>query len=313
MRRRPLTVALGCIAVSVSLVGLGRAWATNAPRLAAIDPSAEPAREASATPVRPLPLPPGVTVRPPRTVTMPPSRTPPPLAVAVMNAYAAGAPRVGRLAVAVLDLESGRLYSAGDIDTYYSSASLMKAFVAARLLAEGRAADPWVQDLMWRMIVCSHDDAASTLYGLVGGDGLVTWVAERYGVGGLAPPRMPGWWGNTQVTARAMVDFYARVAADPAVAPWLRDAMGRTQPYGCDRFYQHFGIPSAAATWQVKQGWVCCWAGRASMHSTGYVGPHYAVALLAEGPTSIYGDYGAQTLTIVAQTLLPGGVVPAGK
>jgi hypothetical protein len=301
MRRRPFVLTVLCIAVFAFLIGLlGQAWAASAPRLSAISPSAIPVPVVTPTPAAPP------------TVKLPPPPVPPPQVTAVTSAYAAGAPRVSRLAVAMLDLESGRLYSAGDIDSYYPSASLVKAFIAARLLVEGQAADPGVQDLMWRMIVCSHDDAASALYGRVGGDSLVSWVSQRYGIGGLAPPRMPGWWGTTRVTARAMVEFYARAAADPAVATWLRDAMANTQPYGCDRFYQHFGIPSAAAAWQVKQGWVCCWAGRASMHSTGYV-DGYAVALMAEGPTGFYGDYGAQTLTIVARTLLPGGVVPASK
>jgi hypothetical protein len=238
---------------------------------------------------------------------------PSPVVTAVTAAYAVGASRSSRLAVAVLDLQSGRLYSAGDIDASYPSASLVKLFIATRLLAEGRAEQKPVEELMWRMIVCSDDGAASALYYTAGADGVTSWIAQRYGVTGLAPPSNPGWWGTTRVTARAIVDFYAAVADDPVVAPWLRGAMGSAQPYGCDRFYQHFGIPSAAQSWQVKQGWMCCLQGLSRMHSTGYVNDRYAVALLAEAASWTYGGHGAQTLTMVAQTLLPGGVVPAAK
>lgn len=193
------------------------------------------------------------------------------------------------------------------------AASLVKVFVAARLLVEGRASEPRIQDAMRRMIVCSDDNAGTLLYYQAGGDGLMPWISEHYGVGGLAPPSDPDWWGTAGVTARAMVDFYARVAEDPAVGPWLRGAMGSTQAYGCDGFYQHYGLPSAAAAWQVKQGWMCCMANLSQMHSTGYVSDRYAVALLAEGGTWTYGGTGADTLTQVARALLPGGVVPAYK
>src|SRR5690606_30490450 len=149
------------------------------------------------------------------------------------------------------------------------SASLVKVFIAARLLTEGRADDPGVADRMWRVIACSDDDAASWLYGLVGGDELTPWVSRNYGITGLAPPSEPGWWGMTGVTARGMVEFYARAAEDPAVGPWLRAAMGSTEPYGCDGFFQHYGLPAVAQAWQVKQGWMCCQANLSRMHSTG--------------------------------------------
>jgi hypothetical protein len=242
------------------------------------------------------------------------SAGPSPTDQAVQLAYEVGAKEMYRVAVAVLDLRSKRFYGAGDVDAWYPAASLVKVFIAARLLSEGRADVDWVQELMDRMIVCSDDDAASALYGMAGGDDLMPWVTDHYGIGGVTPPAEPGLWGMTGVTARAMVDFYARVAVDPVVGPWLRSAMGGVQPYGCDGFYQHYGLPSAAAAWQVKQGWMCCLDNLSRMHSTGYVdGGEYAVALLTEGPISTYGPSGAQTLTLVAQTLLPGGVVPANK
>jgi len=230
---------------------------------------------------------------------------------AVAEAQAVGAGQA-RTAVALLDLHTGALYSAGDIDEPYAAASVVKVFIAARLLAEGRAADPRVRDLMWRMITLSDDDAATRLYGLAGAEKLVPWIAHRYGIAGLAPTDQPNWWGLTRITARGVVTFYAAVAADPVVAPWLMDAMAQTEPYGSDGFYQYFGLPSAAASWRVKQGWMCCLEGLSRMHSTGYIdNDRYAVALLAAGPPSMYeeGD-GAELLTAMARALMPNGVVP---
>jgi len=231
---------------------------------------------------------------------------------AVAAAQAAGAARGAYTAVALFDRHTGALYGAGDIDEPYASASVMKVFIAARLLAEGRAADPMVGDLMWRMITLSDDDAATRLYQLVGAEDLVPWIARRYGVTGLAPSDQPGWWGLTRISARAMVTFYAAVAADPVVAPWLMEAMASTEPYASDGFYQYFGLPAAAENWRVKQGWMCCLEGLSRMHSTGYIDyDRYTVALLAAGPPSMYheGD-GAHALTAMARALLPDGTVP---
>src|SRR5690606_32479341 len=144
------------------------------------------------------------------------------------------------------------------------------------------------------------------LYGLAGAESLVPWIVDRYGVPGLAPTNRPGFWGLTRITARGMVTFYAAVRGDPAVGPWLLEAMGQAQPYGSDGFYQHFGLPSAARSWRVKQGWMCCLEDLTRMHSTGYIDDdQYAVALLTAGPTSMYGETGAEVLTLMAQTLLP--------
>ncbi len=234
---------------------------------------------------------------------------------AVANAYRAGAGRVSRLPIAVLDLRTGTLSGAGDVDEPYASASVVKVFIAARLLVDGQAEDPAVRDRMWRMITLSDDDAGTSLYALAGGQQLMPWIAQRYGVEGLAPTPDPGYWGLTRITARGLVAFYAAVAADPAVAPWLLDAMAHTEAHGADGFDQHFGIPSAAVSWRVKQGWMCCLDGVTRMHSTGYIdNDRYAVALLTEGPRSLYGDSGGQILTDVAQALLVDGALdPAGS
>ena len=229
---------------------------------------------------------------------------------AVAAAVTAGRSRGVRVGVAVLDLHTGAFYGGGDVNGQFASASVMKVFIATRLLVDGRANDPSIRSQMWQMIVASDDDAARNLYRLVGTESLIPWVAARYHLTGLAPANVPYYWGLTRITARATVNFYAAVANDTAVAPWLLSAMARTQATAADGFRQYFGIPSAASQWRVKQGWMCCLENRTRMHSTGYVNDRYAVAMLTEGSRSVYGNYGAQTLTLMARALLPSGTIP---
>jgi hypothetical protein len=216
-----------------------------------------------------------------------------------------------RLAVALLDLQTGTLYGAGDISGQFASASVVKVFIATWLLVNGKATDPTVADLMWRMITCSDDDAGSTLYALAGSETLVGWIANRYGIGGMSPANLPGYWGLTRITARAITTFYADVMVDPAVAPWLLNAMANVQEYGCDGYREWFGIPDAAKSWMVKPGWMCCLENATRLLSTGYIDHgRYAAALMIDGPISLYDGDGASTLTAMAKALLPNGVVP---
>jgi hypothetical protein len=239
--------------------------------------------------------------------TGPPATTP---AEAVQHAVAVAQGRTTRSAAVILDRRTGIVYGAGSPDAPFASASLVKVFIATRLLIDGQAADPGIRDLMWQMIVASDDDAASALYPIAGYEDLIGWISNRYGISGLAPASIHNYWGLTQITARAMVTFYAKIANDPAVGPWLLDAMANAQATGSDGFPQYFGIPSAAAHWRIKQGWMCCLENVTRMHSTGFVDDRYTVALLTEGPRAMYGSYGAQTLTAMAEALLPDGTVP---
>ncbi len=248
----------------------------------------------------------------PKPVAHPPGAAKTP-AQAVAAAVAAGRARGERVGVAVLDLHTGTFYGGGDVDGSFASASVMKVFIATRLLVDGQAHDSSISSQMWQMITASDDNAASNLYHVAGTASLIPWIASRYHISGLAPPpaNQANYWGLTRITARAIVRFYAAVAGDPVVAPWLLNAMANARATAADGFHQYFGIPSAASTWRVKQGWMCCLENRTRMHSTGYVNSdRYAVALLTEGATSVYGNYGAQTLTSMARALMPGGSIP---
>jgi hypothetical protein len=139
---------------------------------------------------------------------------------------------------------------------------------------------------------------------------LAGWISARYHLSGVSASPRPGYWGLTRITARAMVAFYTAVADDAVVGAWLLEAMGEGTRVGADGFNQYFGLMFTSHHWRLKQGWMCCLEDRMRMHSTGYVDhDRYTVALLTEATRDKYYDYGRRTLTLMAQTLMPTGVI----
>ncbi|MGH8861293.1 MAG: IPT/TIG domain-containing protein [Jatrophihabitantaceae bacterium] len=217
--------------------------------------------------------------------------------------------------IAVYDTRTGMLRGAGDYAGTFASESLIKVFIATRLLLSGRMHGT-TASRAYKMITRSDDAIASSLYGSVGGDGLVRWIAWRYHVNhlGYAPSRA-GWWGNTHLHPDGLVRLYAQLKADPKVGPWLLDAMRHATRYGSDGVYQYFGIPSATTRAAIKQGWGNDYeiGSNADFNSTGFVnGDRYAIAILARGPSNTYGSRIGNLLTSVARRLLPAGHFPDG-
>jgi hypothetical protein len=199
-----------------------------------------------------------------------------------------------RTGVAVLDLRTGEYTGAGDDTASFASESVVKVLIAAELLATGQMTGD-TATTAYQMIVESDDDDADALYGLAGGDDLIKLVADRYHIDDLGtPPTRPGWWGNTEITAKGIVYLYAAIAKDPLVGPWLIDAMSHTSEYGADGTYQFFGIPAATTGAAIKQGWGDDGddSPDAVFNSTGYVdGDQVAVAILTDGSPSSYTEF----------------------
>ena len=106
--------------------------------------------------------------------------------------------------VAVVDTTTGTLWAAGDYDDLFAAESVVKVFIATRLLATKQLTGD-TADTAYRMITQSDDGAADALYGLAGGDEVVTWIADHYGISGLgSPPTKYGWWSNTHISALGM-------------------------------------------------------------------------------------------------------------
>lgn len=215
-----------------------------------------------------------------------------------------------RVGIAVLDTATGHYFHGGSDTGVFASESVVKTMIATRLLVTGQMADPAVRATAWKMITRSDDFAATSLYGRVGGDSLIDWIRAYYHVPFLGyRPSRAGWWGNTHITPRGLVYFYAAVKRDKRVAPWLFDAMRHITVYGSDYQYQYFGIPSATSGAAVKQGWGndIEGAANASFNTTGMVDrDRYAVAVLMRGPAGTYGRPISDMLTAVARIVLPG-------
>jgi hypothetical protein len=213
-----------------------------------------------------------------------------------------------RSSVAVLDTQTGTFTGAGDYNSYYASESVMKVFIATRLLMTGQMSG-WNATTAYKMITQSDDASANALYGRAGGDGVITWIKQALNLPNLgAPPLRPGWWGGTRITAAGMAAFYNTVRHRPAIWNWLGYAMHHATRYGSDGTFQFFGIPSATTGAAVKQGWGgddAAW--QPAYNSTGLVnGDRYAVVILTQG-----GSYGSipGILTAEAKLLMPGGKI----
>src|SRR4051794_25347561 len=168
------------------------------------------------------------------------------------------------IGIAVYDTRTGAIYGSGDDTGRFASESIVKAMIATRLLVQGRMTGTTAHRA-WKMITQSDDGIATSFYNSVGGDGLINWIERRYHVWNLgSPPSSPGYWGNTHITPRGLVTYYARVKRDPRVGPWLITAMRHIRRYGSDGTYQYFGLPSATTGAAVKQGWGCDFGGGCS-------------------------------------------------
>jgi hypothetical protein len=218
-----------------------------------------------------------------------------------------------RIGIAVYDTQNHTLHGSGSYKSTFASESIIKTFIAARLLVRGEMYGT-TERMAYKMITQSDDYMATALYGRVGGDALIDWVKSHFHVPDLGSrPIRAGWWGSTRITPAGLVKFYAKVKASKRVGPWLLNAMHHATTYGSDGTYQFFGLPSATSHPAVKQGWGGDYDyTTACFNTTGFVnGDRYAVAILARGPYSSYGSRIGAMLTAAAKRLLPKGVYPA--
>lgn len=218
-----------------------------------------------------------------------------------------------RTGVAVLDTRTGKLWGASEHSRFFASESVVKVFVATRLLLNGQLTG-WRADTAYRMIARSDDGAMDALYGLAGADQVTPWIAEHYDIPELGrPPNQVGWWSNAKISAAGLVRFYAKVKADPVVWPWLSKAMHQATEYGSDGVYQFFGLKQADRNAAIKQGWGQDdddWSAASNFNSTGFVNSdRYAVAILVKGPAYEYRSGTPAMVTSIAKRLMPGGVM----
>ena len=204
-----------------------------------------------------------------------------------------------RSAIGVLDTQTGAFTGAGDYNSAYASESVMKIFIATRLLLTGQMTG-WNETTAYKMITQSDDASANALYGRVGGDSVITWVKQALNIPNLgSPPLRSGLVGRHP-------DHRGRhgLVLQRRPAPVRRSGTGwatpctTPPPYGSDGTYQFFGIPSATTGAAIKQGWGGDnAAGQPAFNSTGLVnGDRYAVVILTQG-----GTYGTPIANMVTR------------
>lgn len=186
----------------------------------------------------------------------------------LVQAQAAATGRGADVSIAILDRTAQTYLDIGG-DQQIEAASVAKLFIAADLFhQDARGERPITDDdrtLVTAMLESSDDTAANILWNAVGGESVVTRVAERYGLGATTPP-WDGMWWNTETTAHDLVTFYNGILDDTDQLGADRvdqfvDYLRRSTPEGTDGYDQRFGLPSALfdePVVGVKQGWMCC-------------------------------------------------------
>ncbi|MFI9384628.1 hypothetical protein [Kutzneria sp. NPDC052558] len=225
------------------------------------------------------------------------------------TAVSTSLPATVHLATAVYDLRAGAFVSRSSDNTPFAAESLTKLLIATDLAASGRLAGSNLSRVK-AMLSTSDDQVANQLWTADGGPAIVTREIRAMGLRATVPPRDPGRWGDTTMTAADVVRIYQYVMTRMPAAQrdtLLGDLSATAQ--AADGTDQDFGITQAVpdGQWWAKQAWACCrpeW----DVHTTGLVGAdrRYIVVALSQQPLS--GGFAGATkvITGVAKTLVAG-------
>jgi len=227
-----------------------------------------------------------------------------------LSAAAAYAKGLGYAAgLCVIDMKTGAIYTGG-VDELYATESVAKVFIATRLLVAGEMTGA-TADTAYKMITQSDDASANALWAQTGGDDVIEWVEQHYNLPRLGmPPTRYGWWGLNHVHSSQLAQLLVKLRHDPAVWPWLGNAMAHATHYGSDGYDQSFGLRQVDPHAVIKQGWGHDFAlpgSPADLNTTGFVdGGRYAVVIMVRGPSSSYFAPIASIVTQVTRLALLG-------
>lgn len=268
----------------------------------AADPGAAPSRVANTTHTT-------TSVVPPTTTTTPTPTTPPKVDfTSAINQAVADVPD-GKISIEIYDRLNKAVVGSYDSDDPWYTESVVKLLIGLDSLDNGGSATK-----VSEMISRSDDNTASSLWGQLGGDKIITTMAAKIGLQNTTPPSKPGEWGDTRVTADDLVLVYEYIVntAPASERDTIVNAMHAATNLGADGTDQYFGIPYAvggATYWAVKQGWACCEPGWV-LNTTGLVGAggRYIVIVLTSHNTG--GGNGVRAkdsdeLTQAIKDLLP--------
>lgn len=207
----------------------------------------------------------------------------------------------------VIDRATGTELLAINPDRQFRSASLVKLLIAIDVLA-GPASQTW-RDRTEVMLRLSDDDIASALWSVGEGPAIVKRTSKLIGLTGIAPPPVPGQWGDVLLTPRDVGQIYQYVMTElpEADRALIVDALTRAPRRASDGFDQYFGIPDGlAGPWAIKQGWSNS-ATDIVLHTSGLVGAdwRFVVVVLTEHPRSVNWRVAARSVTAGAKALSP--------
>lgn len=219
----------------------------------------------------------------------------------VAEATRAALERGAEVSIALLDRRDHRYLGAADND-FVETASVAKLFIADELAyresTEAFELDEDERELVGRMLEHSDDDAANVLWAEYGGSEIVDDVAARYGLTATSAPYDGNWW-NTITTAADLVDYYSglldgRGGLDVAHRQELTGHLRSASAESADGYDQRFGLPDGLPDQSglaVKQGWMCCTAGRWIHLTTGVAGPddRYVLVLVSREDVTYEG------------------------
>ncbi|MEV4623943.1 serine hydrolase [Asanoa sp. NPDC049573] len=248
---------------AVEAAALSRSDPSDGPSLAAVGPSASPT----------------------------PSPTPDHL-TAARTRIAADLAKVGksRVTLAVRDRRSAIALTLGG--TRFPTASIVKVDILAALLLRAQQRHEEVTGTdrrdAERMITVSDNDAATALFGRIGGTSGLSSANRTFGLKQTTPHSS---WGTTTTTAADQVRLLTALAAEDgtltkANRDYLFDLMGQVDEG------QDWGVPAAAGPGTtgvyVKNGWdnISADAGRWQVNSIGRLvepGHDWLVAVLSHG------------------------------
>jgi beta-lactamase class A len=223
-----------------------------------------------------------------------------------VRSYLSG--RSGTVRVAIYDLATGQEWSLGG-GAAQDEASVVKVNVLETLLAQRPAGlTAYDQALAQRMIEESDNDAATTLWNLVGGSSGIGAYDAQAGLTQTSPstcvqcPRFP-WpgWGLTTTTPEDQVTLLRRLVqpSGPLGAAARQYALSLMESVTPDQRWGVSGGVPAGVTVALKNGWLPLDAANSDwqINSVGWVsgaGRDYVLAMLSTGNPS--EQYGIDTL-----------------
>jgi hypothetical protein len=236
--------------------------------------------------------------------------------IAEATRFAAG--REGTAGFALIDTTTGKVHGNNDGAVGMRTASIVKVIIGMRLFAvaaeQKRGLTGDEQSNLSAMIRSSDNDAASRLWGALGGPAVINWVRKVTGVRSTAPPANPPSWGFTTTTARDFaVILNALVHAKGATAAH-RDALLREMRQVIPS--QRWGVAVAVhhSVAAVKNGWypdtdapvwrVLC----AGVVDHGNRPNRWVLVVTTRYPANLGMPYGQETCSGIAARALPPDV-----